>query len=88
MELAQLVEGFLAEPSEAELRGISKELANSKAEVQATVCPLMRSDSPSIASNAYKLVQEAKEIASKGQKNLQAVKEAGREPGGLGDQQD
>jgi hypothetical protein len=48
----------------------------------------MRSDSPSIASNAYKLVQEAKEIASKGQKNLQAVKEAGREPGGLGDQQD
>ncbi len=54
VQLAQLIEGFELEPSEAELRGVSRELVNSKAKMQAIACPLMRSE-----SKANELVQEA-----------------------------
>ncbi len=68
MKLAQRVEGFELDPSNDELNGISKELANSKVKVHAIAFPLMRSDELSTAIKTYELVQEAEEIASRGQR--------------------
>jgi hypothetical protein len=55
-ELAQLVEGFELEPTEVELREISKELASSKSKVQAIAQPLMRSENLTSASKAHKIM--------------------------------
>jgi hypothetical protein len=63
-ELAQLIEGIELDPYEAELRGIRKELTNSKAKAQILAHPLMRSDNPAITNKADKLAQEADEVAS------------------------
>jgi hypothetical protein len=59
-DFAQLVEGIKLEPSEAELKGISKELANSKFKAQAIPHPLMTSENPATASKAHDLIQEWK----------------------------
>ncbi len=73
VELAQLVEGFKLEPSEVELKGIGKELANSKAKAQTLTWPLIRSENPIIAGKAHELVREADEVASKGQKRIRKL---------------
>jgi hypothetical protein len=58
------------EPSEVKLKGISKELANSKSKVQTLVRPLMRSDNLAIAGKAHELGREADEVAYRGQKRI------------------
>jgi hypothetical protein len=69
VKLAQLVKRFELEPSKIKLKGISKELANSKAKVQTLAQPLMLDD-PAIAGKAHELAQEVNEVTSRGQKRI------------------
>jgi hypothetical protein len=82
MELAQLGQGFELEPSKAELKGFSKELANSKTRVQALDRPLLRSDDPTRVNAGGR-----RDRLKRAEADFQAAKKTGREPGGVRDQQ-
>jgi hypothetical protein len=63
-ELAQLVEGFELEPSEVELREISRELHEEKGRAQVIPQPLLRSENPLTVVKAFGMVQKDGETAA------------------------
>jgi hypothetical protein len=58
-ELAQLVEGFEWEPSEAELKEIGREPAGSKDRVLTLAQALVKSNDPAVAREAHEVAREA-----------------------------
>jgi hypothetical protein len=63
-ELAQLVEGFELEPSEVELREISRELHEEKGRAQVIPQLLLRSENPLTVVKAFGMVQKDEETAA------------------------
>jgi hypothetical protein len=85
--LAQLVESFELELFEVELRGINKELDNSKGKAQTLARPCMRSENPAIAGKVHELALEADEVVLRAEADPQAAETSGYEPGGVRDKQ-
>ncbi len=52
------------EPSEAELREITKELRGMKSKAQSMAHPLIRSENPAIANQAFEIMQGVEKISS------------------------
>jgi phosphohistidine phosphatase SixA len=65
--LMQAVEKFEAEPTEANLRDLARELAEVKGSVQSLGQALMLSHDPTLAAGARELLVEAKEAICGGQ---------------------
>jgi hypothetical protein len=57
-ELAQLIESFEMEPSEAELKNISKEMQGNKGRAKKTAKAFLSSDNPLIADKAFRVIWE------------------------------
>jgi hypothetical protein len=64
----QLVEVFELELCETDLRSISRELFSCKAKIQSLTRSFLESDDPALAADAHKLLWEADEVMSRGQK--------------------
>jgi hypothetical protein len=73
VELAQLVEGFKLEPSEADLRSNSRELSGCKGKIQSLTRSYLVSDDPSLTADAHELINEASEVIGRGQKRIRRL---------------
>ncbi len=72
VELAQLVEGFELELSEAEVRSISRELSWCKGKVQSLTRSYLVSDHPSLAAATNELTNEADKVIGRGARSASA----------------
>ncbi len=88
VELAQLVEGYELEPSEVDLKSISKELPGCKGKVQSFIRSYLVSDDPSLSVDTHELLTKVNEVTSFGSEaQSEAAQETRRATRGLGDQQ-
>jgi hypothetical protein len=69
-KLPQLLEGFNMEPSEVELREITRDLQNKKSKSQKIVQPLLSSKDPLSAEKAFEVMREIKEASRQGQSRI------------------
>jgi hypothetical protein len=69
-DLAQLVERFKLESSKKVLRDISKEVACFKSRIQSLAKPPMTTDNQAISREVHKLVGEAADIITWGQRRI------------------
>jgi hypothetical protein len=72
VELAQLMEGFELEPSEADLKSTSKEFSGCKPKIQSLTRPILALDNPALAADAHE-VWKADEIMARGQKHIRRL---------------
>ncbi len=71
--LALLVEGYELEPSEANLRSISKKLSGCRVKIQSLTRSYLVSDDSSLAADTHEILNEADKVMNRGQKCIRML---------------
>ncbi len=70
IELAQLMERFEMEPSEAQLREIVRDLQGKKTKAQKIAQPILNLCDPYVVRKAFKIIKKAEEASQWGQERV------------------